>query len=87
MKFGKIMRHTIDSRMPHWREHCVNYKKLKVALKKQLAQGVDGARRACASFPSTRRRGTLRVRARPPRRASCAQWVQSESRAPWNHQA
>ena len=45
MKFGKIFRQTVDTRMPHWREHCVDYKRLKVAIKRQLAEGTQGAPR------------------------------------------
>ena len=31
MKFGKLMRATVETRMPTWRDHCINYKQLKRA--------------------------------------------------------
>ena len=43
MKFGKVFRTTIDTRMPHWRDHMIDYKALKQAIKRQLAQGTQGA--------------------------------------------
>ena len=42
MKFGKIHRQTVETRMPQWRDHCVDYKALKKAIKKQMAAGVQG---------------------------------------------
>lgn len=58
MKFGKIFRQTVETRMPHWREHCINYKALKVAIKKQVAQGVHGAPACQPTRPA--RPGALR---------------------------
>ena len=29
MKFGKLLRHTVDSRMPQWRNYTLGYKQLK----------------------------------------------------------
>jgi len=43
MKFGKVLRQTTDSRMPQWREHMINYKALKQAIKKQSKEGTQGA--------------------------------------------
>lgn len=43
MKFGKVLRQTVDSRMPQWREYMIDYKTLKQALKKQLNEGTHGA--------------------------------------------
>ena len=42
MKFGKVLRQTVDSRMPQWREYMINYKHLKQAIKKQAAEGTHG---------------------------------------------
>ena len=41
MKFGKLMRSTIDARMPQWRDYMINYKALKQALK-QLHGSAQG---------------------------------------------
>jgi len=41
MKFGKIFRSTVESRMPQWRDYVINYKQLKQSLKQQLAQGTQ----------------------------------------------
>lgn len=46
MKFGKVLRQTTDSRMPQWREHMINYKALKQAIKKQSKEGTQGERLA-----------------------------------------
>jgi len=43
MKFGKIFRATVEQRMPQWRDHVVNYKAIKQAIKKQMAQGTHGS--------------------------------------------
>jgi len=44
MKFGKIFRQTVDTRMPHWRDHMIDYKALKQAIKRQAAQGTRESR-------------------------------------------
>ena len=45
MKFGKLMRATVDARMPQWREHVVQYKHLKQVIKKAHQQAMtQGAR-------------------------------------------
>jgi len=43
MKFGKVLRQTTESRMPQWRDHMINYKLLKQAIKRQSAEGTRGA--------------------------------------------
>ncbi len=42
MKFNKLLRSTVESRMPHWRDHMIQYKQLKQAINKQ--EGKGGAR-------------------------------------------
>ena len=76
MKFGKIFRQTVDTRMPHWREHVVNYKALKVAIKKQVAQGTHGARFYRRSVfapvrPRRRRRALPNARTKSRPNPSC----------------
>ena len=45
MKFGKLLRATVDSRMPQWREHVLQYKQLKQVVKKASEQlATQGAR-------------------------------------------
>lgn len=45
MKFGKLLRRTVDTRMPQWRNYTLGYKQLKQQIKQlqtQLAsQGID----------------------------------------------
>lgn len=44
MKFGKLLRATVDARMPHWREHTLQYKYLKQVVKKAAeAHATQGA--------------------------------------------
>ena len=43
MKFGKIFRQTVETRMPQWRDHVINYKQLKQAIKHEQAAGTMGA--------------------------------------------
>ena len=33
MKFGKLLRSTVQTRMPQWKDYVINYKALKQALK------------------------------------------------------
>ena len=33
MKFGKLLRHTVDTRMPQWRNYTLAYKQLKQQIK------------------------------------------------------
>ena len=45
MKFGKLLRHTVDSRMPQWRNYTLGYKPLKQHIKQLQAQlAAQGAR-------------------------------------------
>jgi len=44
MKFGKIFRHTVETRMPQWSDHCINYKALKQAIKQGTHRAEDAAR-------------------------------------------
>ena len=37
MKFGKMMRATVEQRMPQWRDHVLQYKQLKQVVKKEQA--------------------------------------------------
>ena len=55
MKFGKLMRSTIDARMPQWRDYMINYKALKQALK-QLHGSAQGelALPSCGASPAAR---------------------------------
>jgi len=41
MKFGKLLRHTVDSRMPQWRNYTLGYKQLKQHIKQLAAQGIS----------------------------------------------
>jgi len=38
MKFGKLLRGTVDSRMPQWRNYALHYKQLKQQIKQLQAQ-------------------------------------------------
>ena len=45
MKFGKLLRGTVDSRMPQWRNYALHYKQLKQQIKQLQAQlAVQGER-------------------------------------------
>ena len=69
MKFGKLLRQTVESRMPQWRDHMFDYKTLKHAIKRTLAQGTHSARapRTAGRHPPTRARPSTRgVRAARP---------------------
>lgn len=37
MKFGKLLRATVEARMPQWRDFIVDYKALKQALNREVA--------------------------------------------------
>jgi len=55
MKFGKVLRGTIESRMPQWRDQCLNYKQLKQATRQMSHQRETtglGQEQACSSFTS-----------------------------------
>ena len=38
MKFGKLLRHTVDTRMPQWRNYTLGYKQLKQQIKQLQTQ-------------------------------------------------
>jgi len=38
MKWGKLLRATVESRMPQWREHILHYKQLKQAIRQMSHQ-------------------------------------------------
>ena len=45
MKFGKLLRGTVDSRMPQWCNYALHYKQLKQQIKQLQAQlAVQGER-------------------------------------------
>uniref|UniRef100_A0A7S4MJY2 SPX domain-containing protein n=1 Tax=Prymnesium polylepis TaxID=72548 RepID=A0A7S4MJY2_9EUKA len=43
MKFGKLLRGTVDARMPQWREHVLQYKSLKQLIRQSMDQQARGA--------------------------------------------
>ena len=38
MKFGKLLRHTVDTHMPQWRNYTLGYKQLKQQIKQLQTQ-------------------------------------------------
>jgi len=50
MKFGKIMRSTVDARMPQWREFMVDYKKLKQELNRRATMSGSRSEDVTAAF-------------------------------------
>lgn len=52
MKFGKLLRATVDSRMPQWRDFVVQYKSLKQTIK-QAQQQLTATQGASAAEAST----------------------------------
>ena len=42
MKFNKLLRATVQARMPQWSEHVMGYKVLKQGLRRILKQSADG---------------------------------------------
>ena len=52
MKFGKLLRHTVDSRMPQWRNYTLAYKQLKQHIKQLQAQLAQQGARSPAQLSS-----------------------------------
>ena len=38
MKFGRLLKSTVDARMPQWRDHVLQYKSLKQSIRRAMQQ-------------------------------------------------
>lgn len=86
MKFGKLMRATVEQRMPQWRDHVLQYKHLKQVVKKeQSSLQMAGALHPGGLYQlaCTDARHSARGGARVSCRVGCA----SDGSRPWGCRA